>query len=180
MLAVSGKTAYAQQTVLSEITPSQPYAIWININDILLDYAEISSTPADVLEEMKWIEPDIFTGKKPKDVFLKVDAFGKMYSDFYGVEYTSHGDDAESLAERTVGVLRIGDEDISPGMVFIKSVVVLDAISQNYIKMSFGNKLLSPYYEIKHYENIKPDDVYGLVDMAYRRLQLMTDIKRVE
>ena len=188
MLLVAGFSAQAQSThdhtmhdqfedghVTYEkvITPSQTFSIWMSINKVLVNYAKLQDLGEETISQIEGVGINVFTDKKPEDVFALVGEFSHVFVKYTGTETTSHGDNLSNLEETIVGTLMIGESEVLPSMVFARSLVVLDILMQSYVRQGVNGELLSPYFLVNDYENKVPSDVYALVDKAHKRLQVM-------
>jgi hypothetical protein len=176
MLLVFAVCSFAPSSAdsqITKITPSQPYAIWININQALIDLSTLKVSDVEVYKQIEEVGLESFSGKKPDDVYILVGEFRQGFSVYSGRDLTTHGDNISELEETIIYTLRTANNEIIPAMVFSRSVLVLDLIMQSYIELDSSARLLSPYYKLGQYDDKNPSDVYALVDLASKRLQIL-------
>lgn len=159
---LAGIGASAGESVALELglTPSNVFSLWTNVNDALLATARISSGEADWAAELAAMKPRQFAGKKPADVLGQAFAFR---------------DKLDRLRDR--GGLgptkRIGEGDgaeITPSVVFLNSGHVLDGLVLWIIHNSGKEQLVSQFYTLHDVSGKTPSDVFGLVELATRRI----------
>lgn len=171
MLAfLAGIGAGAGQSAALELglTPSNVFSLWINVNDALLATARISSGGADRAAELAAMKPRQFEGKKPADVLGQAFAFRDKLDRLR---------DSAGLGPTK----RIGEGDgaeITPSVVFLNSGHVLDGLVLWIVRNSGKEQLVSQFYTLHDVSGKTPSDVFGLVELANRRLEfLLADIQ---
>ncbi len=141
-----------------KITPNQPYDIWLDITaDIpLLTPNAAKSRAINRLKAKK------FSGKSPADVL-------KALAKFRG---------ALDRARAKVGLPKTpiyrspSGEKVSPAIVYINSGDVLDSVVQYLLKANPGNEAYRANFAYQYPKGKTPSDVYELVDLGIRRLDL--------
>ncbi len=159
LFTVSAKAEKMNFWPLSETTPSHVYALWYNINNLLLDAA-----PTDNLKkEMSSIDIPLSTVKTPRDVLKHVNELRVML-DHVRVE--------NNLSTTSVVIDR-KNQAMAPSMVFLNSLLVLDSFQEWEKETLKGNMEYSKYSQLTIVEGKKPGDVYGLVHLATERLRVL-------
>ena len=163
MLAfLAGIGAGASESVALELglTPSNVFSLWINVNDAVLATARISSGDGDWAAKLEAMKPGRFEGKKPADVLGQAFAFR---------------DKLDRLRDRgglgpTKRIGKGDGEEVTPSVVFLNSGHVLDGLVLWIIRNTGKEQIVSQFYTRHDVSGKTPSDVFGLVELANRRL----------
>ena len=141
------------------LTPSQVFGLWININDSLDAVARVVSDDTAWRMRLRAMRPKAFRDKRLADVLEQV----KRYQDKIDV------------LRRRVGLppsARRSDHhhSISPSIVYITSGTVLNAQIEWLIHLTERDQLVSQYYRRHDFSGKISSDVFGVVELANRRL----------
>lgn len=171
-------TANAEENPSRGITPIQVYSLWVNINSAIEYYAQRGDFSDETLVLVENVEAKKFTGKIPEDVFNLVGEVITSFSILTEHEVTSHGNSLENLEEEIFSVISPKDGSVTPTMVFLRSTILLDFIMQDIVHHNNNDDIIiSPFYDINEYENKVPSDVYGLVEKALDRVNILVASK---
>ncbi len=155
------------------LTPKNVYGLWININKALLARAERDLRNPETLRQLSTLPPRQFNGMRPGDVFNKASAFWVDLSaaiDLVALPPTPSWIDAyaqliETGTETTSGT--------TPSQVFLLSSKILNAMVKDYVTATGGRLPISGFYVDHALSGKVPSDVFGMVDLAQRRLDLI-------
>ncbi len=144
------------------LTPSNVLSLWTNVNNALVAVAIVTSGGADRAQRVKATTPETFAGKTPADVLERVAEFR----------------DKLDRLRRKAGLpaTQRYQEDggtVTPSVVFLNSGHVLDAVVQWLVKHTDRQQLVSPFYARHDFSGKTPSDVYGSVDLANRRIDII-------
>ncbi len=143
------------------ITPSNVFSLWLNINAALVLAAEESTRDASFAVDLKATEPAQLTDKAPADSLKRA------------VEFRNKLDllRAKNDLEPTDVFVDPSGEEVIPAEVFANSEHVLDSLL-DFIVVVFSKDelLIGEYYKDHGLSGKKPSDVFGLVDLANRRI----------
>lgn len=150
------------------LTPSQVFGLWTNINSGVLSCARGLSDDEAWLRHLSELEPRKFSGKTPKDVLEKVKLFEAKFSKLttgipLHVEKTN-------FAKEVTFLLRDDSSVVTPSLVFLNSGRVLVQIAHAVVITSDGKQPISQFFAEHGFQGKVPSDVYGLSDLALRRL----------
>ncbi len=141
------------------VTPSNVFGMWSNINGALLVFAE--QTAPGRAAELAAMTPAPAQGKVPGDVLGRV------------VEF-------RDLLERLRGQHGLGPIDrhqpsapVTPTDVYLNSSAVMKGLVQTLIVNTNPEVKISRLYDDAVFEGKTPSDVFGMVDLAIRRLRAM-------
>ena len=144
------------------LTPNHVYNVWTNINNVIVKIAEKKSSGA-TYGTISNMEPKNFTGKIPGDVLKEVIQFrGKL--DILKKQYNLKTTDKKDVAN---------GEKITPSHVFLNSGFVLDSSAELLITITNKDTLISPFYKNREISGKPPSNVFQMVDLATRRLDLI-------
>lgn len=166
-VTVTPPTSHAMELGL---TPSHVFSLWTNINQSLLAYAQTLSDDDAWVENLSTMSPKTFTGKRPKDVFEKAQEFRAKLKPLIPI-IESNPDWLKSF--RPTGEKIINEEEITPSEVFLISTQILNGIVDDLIKKTDQERLISPFYIQHGFTEKRPSDVFGLVDLAILRSELI-------
>lgn len=160
-MLIAGLCATAAPSFATDLgmTPSHVFGLWTNINNCLVAGSELVVADPAWRKELEAMTPQTFEGKKPSDVLQKVAEFrGKL----------DRMRKAEGLD--ATAVYGTGDGKITPTVVFLNSGHVLNGLVDWAIHSSGPEFLVSPFYTRQQFDGKTPSHVFGLVDLANRRL----------
>lgn len=141
------------------LTPSHVFSIWVNINKALVTISTIVSDNPVWQREIKSMKPRMFKGKIPADVLVHVER----------LEFRI--DQSWTDIKTMPAWLKTSDhKEVTPSKVFLASGHVLNDVIAKLIDISDSNLLVSSFYARHTYMDKTPNDVFGLVDLAHRRL----------
>jgi len=148
------------------LTPSHVYALWVNINDSLIEVARVVSDDISRRETILSTPPKSFEGKMPSDVFDSVMRRRRMLERL-GSSFPIAG----HLAE--IGSNNVEHELVTPSDVFVNSGQILDGLVVWLIQNTDTKQRISGSYTCRKIHDKTPNDVFGLVDPANRRLEII-------
>lgn len=147
------------------LTPSHVFSLWVNINNCLLAVARELSRDRDFHERLGRLSPMVTDGKNPSDVLERVLAMRVQI------------DRVRRAAKlRESAHFRADSVEITPSIVFLTSGDVLDGLAGWYVLLSDPKKPISRFYVRHKFTGKTPSEVFGLVDLAQRRLELIRKI----
>lgn len=144
------------------LTPSQVFSLWTNIDDSLLAVARVVSDDADWYGGLAAMAPEEFTDKTPGDVLGQVEVFRAKLD-----RLRQSGN--LKLTERFEEVTG----EVTPSVVYLNSGHVLNAQIDWLIRNTGPSQLVSQFYVRHGFTGKRPSDVFGLVDLANRRIDLI-------
>ena len=149
---------------LGEISPNGPYRLWSAVNKVLLDFASLKGGE-ELRSQVQGLNAGQFDGKTPADVLTQT-------AEFRGT--------LEQLLDR----LRLPKvetyedplgREVTPGVVFVNAGHIMDAVVSAFHSASNKpDESLGNLYDVPVAAGKTPSDVFGLVYLATRRLQLIT------
>jgi hypothetical protein len=168
------------------LTPNEAYGLCANINQALLAVPHYTSGGKVLSSRVAGTKAREFGEKKPVDVFDYVINFTRKLCRLRRSGYLGEIIFVEErkLAKRITtwgSAGHLGEivfvesrgEKITPTDVFLNSGLVLDGVVEWIAKNSPSKHLINPLYGYETYRNKKPGDVYSLVDLAHRRIDLI-------
>lgn len=144
------------------VTPTQVYTLSTRLNMALLTASPIRSSGS--FPQIKSMEPVMVTGKTPVDVFLRTQRICDL------IDQLLHDVGMSAM----VRVTPEGSSAI-PAEVYLSIANCLDALNKWAIHQEQGRTTRSPYQKLD-FTDKTPSDVYGLVDLAVRRLELFLGV----
>ena len=141
------------------MTPSHVFGLWTNINACLLAVAGLHAQDTAWQGQLSAMTPQKFEDKKPSDVLDRVAEFRSKLDrlrEAAGLDLTKKLDS--------------GDGQVTPSVVFLNSGHVLNGLVDWSIRNSGPDFLVSRFYDRHAFDDKTPSDVFGLVDMANRRI----------
>ncbi len=149
---------------LSETTPSHVYAVWININKLLIAIAEENLEDQVKLTRIKSLTLTKVEGKIPREVLGQVNKFRIVLDHNRLLHRLSPSSNSRDLSSKAM----------QPRTVFINSLLVLDSL-QEWELITYGNGIpFAPFYRFDIRESIETSDVFSQVVLATKRLELLT------
>ncbi len=148
------------------LTPSHVYALWVNINDSLIGIAGVMSGDASLRDTLSSMSPRKFDGKRPSDVLRRI---GLMHSRFRSLGLSAQF--SGPLTEDQQYDVELGLA--TPSDVFIRSGNILDGLVVWLIENTEKKQQISGSYTRRKFHDKTPSNVFGLVDLADRRLEMI-------
>ncbi len=148
---------------LGKISPNGPYRLWNAVNKVLLDYASLRGG-AELRSQVQGLSAGQYDGKTPADVLTQAAEFRGMLERLL---------DRLNLPKVEIYKDPLG-RDVTPGVVFVNAGHIMDAVVSAF--RSASNKpdeSLGGLYDVPVATGKTPSDVFGLVYLATRRLQLI-------
>lgn len=148
------------------LTPSHVYALWVNINDSLLVIARVVSDDVSWRDTLSSMSPMKYEGKRPSDV---LDRVGRLHVTIERLGPSAH------LAGHPLEVdFRDVENDLAtPADVFVSSGHVLDRLVSWLIRNTGPEQRVSGSYTRRTFRGKTPSDIFGLVGLADRRLEMI-------
>ncbi len=143
------------------LKPSNVFALWDSVNRSMLAYADAAQAPA-LKTKMAGMAPESFSGKKPGDVLMRVGEF-RQRLDLVAAKV---GHPATEIFTDPSGAA------VTPSVVYVNSGYVLDQLINCVITVDQSIPV-TPLYAAPTYSGKTPSDVFGLVDLAVRRMDLI-------
>lgn len=144
------------------MTPSHVFGLWTNINNCLLASAQVVADDTAWQRRLDSMSPAKFDGKKPADVLARMAEFRDKLDRLRQAE----GLEPTKTNDKT-------DGEITPSDVFLNSGHVLNALVDWTIRNSGPDLLVSQFYSRQEFSGKTPSDVFGLLDLADRRLDAL-------
>ena len=146
------------------LTPSNVFSLWTNINDALLTVTSISPDNSNWANKVEASAPRAFTDKTPAAVLERVFEFrGKL-------DRLRRKDGMAKTAQ-----YENGDGVVSPSVVFLNSGYVLDGVALWIVRKTTKEQLVSRFFRRHDVSGKTPSDVFGLVDLANRRIDMILE-----
>ncbi|WP_417432838.1 hypothetical protein [Kiloniella sp.] len=175
MASISPVTTTAQgaeQTVELGLKPSLVYDLWSNMNRAVLTFATLYSDDQVWLEQLQDMQPKAFSGKIPAHVLKRVKLFQ---------EKLDHLDEApksvrsDTLLDHSLSnLLSSKNKEITPSQVYLHSGQALINMSESILYKSSSPIEISSFFKENNIIEKTPSDVFGLVDLAIRRIDAIT------
>jgi len=150
------------------LAPGHVFGLWTNINNAVLANARNLTDDEVWLRQLSESEPRKFSGKTPTDVLEKVKLFEAKFSKLAVAPPSVH--EKINFAKEVTFLLRDDNLIVTPSLVFLDSGRVLVKIVHAVVDTSGGKQPISPFFAEHGFTDKVPGDVYGLVDLALRRL----------
>jgi hypothetical protein len=145
------------------LTPSHVYSLWINIDKAVLTYVEQTVKNETLIDEIRAMEVKEFSGKTPGNVlFLGLDVEGLWDA----LRISSGFPPTRQIA--------VFGEATTPSDVYIASSRILGAAVEWIIGNTPPGHLVSEHFIRRAFRDKTPSDVYGLVDLAHRRMHAVS------
>lgn len=145
------------------MTPSHVFGLWTSINATLTRLLEVEGVSEANRDQANNLNASRFSSKKPADVYEQVSAFREKANRLI----SRNG--AASIDTRT----NAPGSKITPSQVFLSSGNVLDGLVILLISKTDNTEHISQYYKNNKFSGKTPSDVYGLVDLANRRMAFL-------
>lgn len=168
VMAAAPRLAFALELGL---TPSHVFGIWLNINTVVLEIEMSSDPTSQVFDKAMALKPRSFSGKKPADVFIHAKQLQSNLSVIFDIEDPPQS--PQWILDYQVLEGSESDQEITPSQVFVLSSNILHALVTKYSEINNHTKPVSPFYKDHKVLGKNPSDVFGLVDLAGRRLAVL-------
>ena len=141
------------------LTPSHVYSLWVNINNSLITASRVISGDSNLRTTLIEMKPEKISGKTPADVLDQLGLFREKLNRLL-------------LAENLPRVARTAShrEKITPSDVYLNSGYILNAQMKWLIVRTGPEQSISHFYTRHGFAGKTPSDVFGLVDLANRRV----------
>lgn len=153
------------------LTPSHVYSLWLNINRSLVIFAKLAPVGEAEFQKIKDMQPAAFKGKKPADVYALAEQVQEKLRGYipwvsevpkWLVEYEKVS--PNGVSEKA---------EITPSAVFLISMKLLNGLVNMVIDNTGWEQPVRDLYVPVIHPGKEPSDVYGLVDLALRRIELI-------
>ena len=161
MCLAFGAAVFTDQARARELglTPSHVFGLWTNINAALVSVADASSGGQNLDDSLTSTKPDRFENKKPADVLARAIEFRAKLDRLLA----EHGMAPTKRYPRGAG-------RGTPSVGFLNSGLLLDAVVGWIIANTTKQQQVSPFYAHHAFSGKTPSDVFGMVDLANRRI----------
>lgn len=150
------------QAVELGLTPNHVFALWTNVNSCLLALAAQEEDGEALVEDLKDLEVRSFEDKVPSDVLLAVETV------------RSRVDIVRSRADLApTAVYHDQSQVVTPSNVFLNSGHVLDGLADFVARQDKAASLVTSCYEPQLFTGKTPSNVFELVDLATRRIDVI-------
>jgi hypothetical protein len=122
------------------------------------------------------MKPGKFSGKTPSDVFERVKQFRTQLKKLNADQPADNV--VALLDDKLPGLLSVEGDLVTPSLVYLHSGQVLVEMAWHILQNPNEKIRISPLFMAGAYTAKTPDDVYGLVDLAVRRLAKIADRKK--
>jgi len=153
------------------LTPSHVYSLWLNINRSLLAYAHIVLGDEQRQEELEAMRPAVFKDKVPADVYALARKTGARLRGYIAIP--SEVPHWLHEYEKINSLPAPKDEKITPSAVFLISTQLLNGVVDVVVDNTGWEQSVSDLYATELHFDKTPSDVFGLVDLALRRLEII-------
>ncbi len=150
------------------LTPSHVYSLWTNINDSLIVSSRVVSGDKALLTTLAEMKPEEFSGKRPADVLNRLAVYREKLNQLLL---------AKNLPKAKRAALDGGA--ITPSDVYLNSGHVLTAQVRWLIVETGPEQTVSQFYTRHGFSGKTPSDVFALVELANRRLDLLLNTARL-
>lgn len=150
---------------LGKITPDGPFRLWTAMNNVIPEYAMLVGGKELKAKVLK-LSVSSFTGKSPGNVMEQTESARALLNRL-AVKYK-----LPKAARYTDPLGRA----VTPAVVFLNAGNLLDTLVESYFVASDKSELgLGRFYTVPEFTGKKPNDVYGLVELATRRLEVIVN-----
>lgn len=148
---------------LGKIAPDGPYRLWTSVNKVLLEYALVSGGKG-LRSQVEGLSAGQFDGKTPGEVLAQT------------VQYRNTLERLRNrlkLSKVPVYVDPLG-RAVTPGVVFVNAGHIMDAtVAAFFTASDKPDESFGDLYDVPVTTGKTPSDVFALVSLATRRLQLI-------
>jgi len=162
--AVKAGSVASEIPKLGKISPNGPYRLWIAINNVLPEYA-LSKGGRELKSRVEGLSAFEFEGKTPGDVLAQAKEY-RATLDRLRVKF--------KLATVKTYKDPLG-RAVTPGVVFVNAGHIMDATAHAFHATSKepDTVILGGFYDVPVVTGKSPSHVFGLVELATRRLRLI-------
>lgn len=157
--------AYTANFIEYGFTPSHVHALWTNIHQSIVKLSE--KYPLEVQEAIKNIPPTTYRDKIPADVLNETNIFTRKLNS-YREYYNLPSIDLKSMET---------DSNVTPSTVYVNSGRLQDALAYT-ISTANPSQEISSLYHGKFIEGKEPRDVFSLVELAIKKLNILIDYEK--
>lgn len=145
------------------LTPSHVVSLWTNINAALVTTAQITAKGDGWDAEVKAMNKNSYSGKKPADVLNQVSMFRDRLDRLR----------AATGLKKARRHQRKAKGKITPSDVFLNSGYVLDGMVDWLVRNTGKSQLVSQFYTRHKLGGMKPSDAFAMVELATRRIDVI-------
>ncbi len=153
------------------LTPNHVFNIWTNINATLELYVKSLPRYPEINTQFKNLKLFKFAGKKPSDVLAQLHKVRQKIHKIAG--YKENLDAKLTLVREVIFQSRDDISAVTPSVVYIHSAHLLVEIVTMISKRPNQGQLISPFFQDQNFTGKVPSDVFGLVELADRRLEII-------
>lgn len=152
------------------LTPSHVYGLWTNINSATLTLAaQYNKGDSEWLNKVHNQQAAEFSDKTSDDVLQQVRAYqAKLNSLRAQRSHAAKSQAASKSNDKSTD--QQAAVEITSSMVFLDTGELLDSLVGTILTELAADELISPYFKTQSFSGKTSSDVYGLVEMANRRL----------
>ena len=160
--------ASAEREASLGMTPNQVFNVWFNINEALIAASDVIAPESGVKEALMELSPaSVPDGKQLVDVLIRVETFRQRL-------------DALRRSEGlpTSRTVQFRSPEVTSSYVFVNSSHLLNALVDWLIRNTPPEQLVGRFYRRRDFHDKTLDEVYALVDLAQRRMELLLRARR--
>jgi len=172
MFWMSALTSQPVQAVELGLKPSDVFALWTNINRMVLDLGRFNLADDIAIEALQNMEINRQRNKTPSDVLGKVADFTALIEPLH-IHFRGESD-ANLLERQIVFLVRHNKTETTPSIVFMRSSDIMVNMAHILAAYSDHEPLISPYFMLEDFYDKTPSDVYALVELATHRLEYVS------
>ncbi|MCW9033123.1 MAG: hypothetical protein OQJ97_02810 [Rhodospirillales bacterium] len=158
------------QAIELGLTPSDVYGLWTNVNSALISFSKQQNI--DKQQRITALPLKTFNNKKPKDVLARV---AKFRTKLIELPFSTKGRTEGLLTKELSFLLRDSQALVTPSLVFLHSGQVLVETVTVLSHNSHGKSPIGSFFIFEKFREKTPSNVYGQVDLAHRRLELILE-----
>jgi len=152
-------------------TPNHVFSLWLDINRSLLAYAKIISDDQEKQDELEAMQPLIFKGKVPADVYGLAEKVTDRLQGHIHIPVDAPG---WLIEYEQISVSNKPDnQGITPSAVFLISTQLLNGIVDVVVENTGWEQSVSDLYAAEQHFDKTPSDVFSLVDLTLQRLEII-------
>lgn len=146
------------------LTPSHVFSLWTNINQAVLTVGNLTDEDGGLIADLQVMKADIFAGKTPRDVLVLA---LKLEGEFDKLRVSAGLVPTRQLV--------VAHEKTTPSDVFLTSSLILSSVVEWIIENTGPEHLVTQYFPRHAFKDKTPSDVFGLVNLAHRRIRLILE-----
>lgn len=151
------------------LSPNEVFGLWTNINKALISYARNISSDNTWLGHVVRLKAQKYTGKIPEDVLKSANIYNTELSE---LKFAAPPRKKFQLLEKELAFQSDDKKNqITPSLVYLHSGHLLVETVTAATKVSRGNEIIGPFFDIKEFSGKVPSDVFGMVQLARHRLK---------